>query len=387
MFEHLDDSSVPVFGADARALAIRVGRRRKSLRYLRNATAVICAVGMLSVGAYGSGLLRLTHIQRVNVASTNSVADGQPTTFVIIGSDARPPGRELDGSRADTIMVVRTNPAAGTAAILSIPRDLLVQPGEGIKSTWVSGTPEQRKRFEQDQSELSAATGAKYKINSMLDSEDPSALVAVLESELKIPVDHVVIAGFDGFTKSVDAIDGIRVSVQQPLRDKYSDLRLQPGSCQKLNGSQALDLVRARHLEQESNGRWSSGESLGDLDRIRLQQMFIVSVMSRLREMSLNPVQLEQLASAIADNLKLDSKFSNEEVLATARFIAGLDASRISVQLLPTQSAMEDGASVQVMAPGADDVIRRLVSGEALEPAPSSVPGSGQKIDQLVSPC
>ena len=53
---------------------------------------------------------------------------------------------------------------------------------------------------------------------------------------------------FDSFQGVVNALGGIKMYFPEPVFDAYSGLNVPTAGCRQLNGFQALEVVRARHL-------------------------------------------------------------------------------------------------------------------------------------------
>ena len=97
------------------------------------------------------------------------------------------------GERSDTIMIIRIDPNSKRTAILSFPRDLWVD---------IAGTTRQNR------------------INSAFQSTDPRRLIATIEKNFQIPVDHYVNINFCAFKEIVTAVGGVKVPFLYPTRDK-----------------------------------------------------------------------------------------------------------------------------------------------------------------------
>src|SRR5262249_17871525 len=120
---------------------------------------------------------------------------------------------------SDTIILVRVDPAAGQAAILSFPRDL-----------WVT----------------IAGTGRKGKINSAYEPDNPSRLVQTIEERFGVFVDHTVQVSLCAFKSLVDAVGGVNVPFAYPTKDEETGLDIETPGCVSLNGDEALAYVRSR---------------------------------------------------------------------------------------------------------------------------------------------
>jgi len=106
-----------------------------------------------------------------------------PQVSLIMGSDSRN-GNELAGTRADSILLVRTDPGKHLVSMLSIPRDLNVRiPGHGFG-----------------------------KINSAFAYGGPALLIRTVRAFTGLPVNHLVIVDFTGFKELIDSVGGITVT-------------------------------------------------------------------------------------------------------------------------------------------------------------------------------
>ena len=174
--------------------------------------------------------------------------------ILVIGSDRRP--GEQGPSRADTIMLMRYG--GGKAARLSIPRDTLANiPGHG---------PD--------------------KINAAFAFGGTPLMIRTVKEFLGIEVNHVILVDFKGFPKFVDALGGVKMKFDNCVVSKFEGRTPRygcegnfrrckaSGKDEKLNGKEALDIVRIRKnicAPEES-----------DLTRARRQQKFLEAVKGRV---------------------------------------------------------------------------------------------------------
>lgn len=197
----------------------------------------------------------------VSDATENALSSGgfplvQPTTILVLGSDARveglaEPGSSIGGpSRSDSIMLIRTG--AGKSAKLSIPRDLVVETSS----------------FGPD------------KINAAYAVGGPSLTVNVIEEYLDIEVNHVVDVSFGNFPSFIDALGGIDIktrciisNINGGKANGGTTLKLKAGE-NHLNGDEALALARTRQNECHPEET--------DLDRAARQQDVISAIKSQL---------------------------------------------------------------------------------------------------------
>lgn len=191
------------------------------------------------------------------LTGTNSdLSNSDAVTILLLGNDRRP--GESDVPRTDAMLLVRLDPQKGRIALFSLPRDLWTEiPGHGfgrINSAYTWG-------------EIAKIPGG----GLGLARETISKL-------LGIPVDYVIMIGFEGFVHLIDQIDGITVNVDRELYDdqfptmdyKYTVAHFMPGS-QIMDGVRALTYGRIRHPDS-------------DFMRILRQQVILLAIGARLRE-------------------------------------------------------------------------------------------------------
>lgn len=73
---------------------------------------------------------------------------------------------------------------------------------------------------------------------------------------LGIPINHYIEIDMNGFKNLVDAIGGIRLRFDYPVRDVRTGLDVPKAECITLDGVQARQYVRARYLEYFADGSW-----------------------------------------------------------------------------------------------------------------------------------
>ena len=339
MFEHLDDPRPPAFGAGARHAVVRRAQRRRRRRLAGGMGVAAAALVAGAGGLYGRAAWRAGHIERVDVGSTGPVADGDPVTFLVRGVDGvtATGGR---GGRSDTLLLARLDPAAGTASVLSLPRDLLVR---------------------------EPASGTKVRINELpVDSQ-----VSAVESQLGVPVDHVVEVDFAGFQALVERAGGVRVRVDAPVRDRLTGLYIDEPGCVTLGGEQALALVRSRHTEVlDASGRWVQ-DPLADLARTSLQRAVLVAAVADLSG-RVDPISADRLAGWAAEHLTLDETLGADELVDLARSVLALDPAAVSEMLLPVVPAPEDVNRLAVDPAAGPPVIDAFREGAPLPEQPAS---------------
>lgn len=185
---------------------------------------------------------------------------------VLLGSDAR----AGEASRSDTIVVTKAG-----GGMLAVPRDTLVDiPGVG-----------------------------KDKINAAFASGGPELTVETLENLTGVQINDYVVVHFGGVEEIVNALGGITLEVDNPIRVGIDGRRVYiPAGTHKLDGLEALAYVRYR------------GGPTADIGRIGRQQKFL----RELARESTSPAKLTRLpATARATWRNIDT---NMNPLEAARF-------------------------------------------------------------------
>ena len=123
---------------------------------------------------------------------------------------------------SDTIMVLRVDPDETQAQILSFPRDLWVTiPDWGESQDQRRPTPPGRE-----------------------------SLIATIQDNFGIPINHYVEVDFPGFQELVEAVDGVPMYFDKPLRDDKTGPQHHPHrAASPSTADQALAFARSRHLE------------------------------------------------------------------------------------------------------------------------------------------
>ncbi|HUA94420.1 MAG TPA: LCP family protein, partial [Acidimicrobiales bacterium] len=201
----------------------------------------------------------------------------------------------VNGVNSDVVMILHLNPSNHALSILSIPRDLFVP---------------------------NARSDGANKIDAAL-YQGADQLIAAIEEDFGIPIQHFVELNFDSFINVVNALGGIKMYFPEPVYDAYSGLNIQTTGCLPLNGTQALQVVRARHLQYKGPGvttddpaYWPQ-EAQSDIARIRRDHEFLRVLASAVKAKGLgNPLTDEQLVSGVAGQLTVDSGFSASDMIS-----------------------------------------------------------------------
>ena len=335
MFEHLDDPNPPNHGEEFRTRVTqraRIRRRRSRIGAGFATVAVVAVLGI--VGLYGNAANRLDDVQRIEVAGTGDgpTDPGAPQTFLVVGIDEA----AENAGRTDTILVMRAEPSTSQLASIAIPRDLAVEDPD---------------------------TGDDTRINNIYPELGLDALVQVIEHQLDVPVDHVVQVDFAGFVRLVDLLGGIDITIPAPLRDRPTGLDITETGCVHLDGTTALQLTRARHLETLIDGSWRT-DPTGDLGRISRTQALLGAALQTLGSARPDPLDANRLADWIVDSVVVSQSLDRSRIVDLAQFGLRLDQTDLNVNTLPVEAAtLPTGAAVLQLTGEATAIIDDFTNG------------------------
>jgi LCP family protein required for cell wall assembly len=252
---------------------------------------------------------RASWVQRM-FGGGQKVEDG-PFNVLVLGADERPESEE-EGSRTDTIMLVRVDPKTGDIRLLSVPRDLLVE----------------------------VAPGEENRINAAYNFGGIDQTITAFEEYSGVDVDHYAVVDFEGFRDVINAMGGVEVDVEDEVPPKYG---IEDG-LQTLNGQQALFYARYR------------GTDGGDLDRIKRQQQLVAAL--RSQAFSLSTVkQLPTIVRVANRNVQTDLDLGVGVTLARVLVKRGPNSQMTAQQLQGDPETLENGDQVLVPDAEANDDI------------------------------
>jgi LCP family protein required for cell wall assembly len=314
----------------------RKHRHRWRRRILYALTFVVLLAVLGAGGLYVYTDYRFDQIKKIHakhLIRTAPIGQQQPFNMLLVGSDSRAFvdnstqvnafGNEADagGQRSDVTMVARFDPAAKTVTVLSIPRDLWVDiPG--------------------DVADISGMN----RINAAFNS-GPDLLIQTIETDLGIPINHYMSVDFPGFSGMVNALGGITMDFPTAVKDAYTGLDVTTTGCQVVNGTTALQLVRARHLYyMNANGYWEyDGQS--DFSRIQRQDAFFRAVLAKINQVGLNPLTINAFIGAAVTNLTIDDTLSKSDLFNLAEDFRGLPSSHLITETPPTLAHTTSGGA------------------------------------------
>ena len=315
-------------------------RRRWPRRTLVGALTVIVVLVAVTGGGYLYLRSRLNGIKRIAV--TGLVAPtGPDQIFLVAGSDSRAgesaadvshfgSTSEVAGQRSDVMVLVRLDTANGTAAMLSIPRDLFVP---------------------------IAGTNSSNRINVAFDS-GPSQLVQTVSQAFGIQINHFAEVGFSGVQQLTDAVGGVCMSFPYPARDgsptgtgSMSGLDVPTAGQHVLNGGEALALIRSRYYQYFQNGSWHA-EGTGDIGRIVRQHEYLRALASNLVHSALhNPFKANSILGKAVGAVTVDGTLSSGNMIGLGWHLRSLRPSGIPSWTMPYRAVLNYGSYGDVLMP------------------------------------
>lgn len=325
------------------------GRRRhargRGRRRWRRWVLVGLASLLFLIAAGAGYLYYLTHdLHRVEVHGLHSAfASGKEAgseNILMIGSTDRCAlkvqnpaygicSQGITGVNSDVIMILHADPAHHRLALLSIPRDLFIP---------------------------NARTTGSGKIDAGL-LQGLTQLVAAIEEDFGIPIQHAVSLNFDQFANIVDALGDINMSFPISLFDwspsgggvngnqpVSSGLNQRAAACVRLNGTQALEVVRARHLRYETaqsnpNDPYSwHQEAQSDLARIRRDHEFLRVLASTVAKQGIgDPITDFNLITSVRADITFDQTWAVSDMANLVLDFHSVDISSVPQLTLPVQ--------------------------------------------------
>jgi LCP family protein required for cell wall assembly len=318
----------------------RPRRRRGLLRTALTLLLVMLLLGMLM--SFGLLAYASSKIERVPVEGLQSA--GATMNVLVVGSDSREGLTEeevfamgtgfVDGKRTDTIFVLSVR--GQRAAMLSFPRDLFVTRCDGTQG----------------------------RINSAFAAADGASCLTQTVSQVSgLPITHYMELNFLSFVNIVNALGGVEVDLEAPIRDVAAGIDL-PAGPQELDGPTALGFVRARSIDD-------------DLGRIGRQQYFLQQLARSAASPTtvLNPLRLVSTTGAVGDSLIADEGFGPIDMLRLGIGGGGLARGGLPTFTVPATPASIGGAAVLVPVEGeAAALFASFRDGSVFDVRPEEVP-------------
>ena len=247
----------------------------------------VCA-GLIGLGAYFVPVFQAASAVTGGPANVlpNAIPIAPPKPFTVLllasDDDAKFPADRLN---TQSMILVRVDPEAKQATMLSIPRDL-----------WVP------------------MNGGMGKIGIAFQTGGVKGAISIVERNFRVHIDNWAWIGLAGMVKLIDRLGGVDLIVTNPVNDNfypkdidtndpyaYYRVALLPGAVH-LDGVHALQYARTRH-----------GDLRGDFARSERQQELLLAIKAKASH--LNATDLPMLAQALNGEIKTDIDFSRLQAL------------------------------------------------------------------------
>ncbi len=261
----------------------RQNNKRKKISYFFIFAIIILSILARSLAAGNNGFLsgiKNSYLLRqiINIVSpSEKYLDGEKEdriNFLLTGMGG--PGHN-GPYLTDTIILVNFKPSTKQASFISLPRDMIVPVG-----------PNNYQKI-----------NSIYTIGKQKDDQGAEYLKEIVSKTFDIPVHYYVNVDFQGFVEIIDAIGGVKVTVDSSFTDyqfptedyKYQEVSFKAGE-QKMDGLTALRFARSRH---GNNGEGS------DFARSKRQQKILTAMKEKIVSFNtlVNPKKITALFSLL----------------------------------------------------------------------------------------
>ena len=288
---------------------------------------------------------------------------GPARNFLLVGTDSAvgldpdDPAANRDRSAgiglADTIMVVRLDPALSKASVMSLPRDLYV-------SIFLDGTKVRSEKL------------ASALLVGGIEKGAPT-LVETVTNNFNIPIHNFAIVDFFGFEKLVDELSGVPLWFSYPVRDQASGLLVEEAGCSLLDGRDSLAFVRSRKMEAFVNGNWYRVGVWNDLERNKRQQDFLIRTIQRAISKGARSVLVrDDLIRAGSEAVVFDDRLTIADLLKLGQAFADFKPSNLQRHVLPVEDSLIGTSEVLQLTDNANSIFG-VFRGESATPDSFSI--------------
>ncbi|MCF2532685.1 LCP family protein [Yinghuangia soli] len=254
--------------------------------------------------------------------------------ILLMGSDDRT-GENIEygdigegTKRSDTTILLHLSADRKSSVAVSIPRDLMVQIPSCVRD---DGT---------------TSRAYKDQFNHAFEIGGSACTIKTVEQMTQVQIDHHIVIDFTGFKRMVDAVDGVEVCLDEPLRDRAAKLDL-PAGRQELDGEESLAYVRAR-------------KNLGDgsdTQRMVRQQRFLASLFNKVQSNGVlfNPIKLYSLLDAGTRSITADPGLDSlDELTKLSKSVSGIPSDKSAFLTVPRQQYRYNTNRDELVQPEAD---------------------------------
>ncbi|MFF8382009.1 LCP family protein [Streptomyces sp. NPDC015661] len=298
-------------------------RKKKVLLWTGGTMAFLLVGG--AAGAYAIYNKLNGNLDVVEVVGKNNnagFAKGKAFNILVIGTDKRTGegnagyGDKNSPGHADTTILFHVSKDRTNATAVSIPRDMKTDIPD-CQTRQTDGTIKT----------IPGESDVRFNVSLGQNGRDPGCVMRTVEELTGVTVDHFMMADFNAVKEMTTAVGGVKVCVEKAVNDPKSHLKLPAGES-VIQGEQALAFVRTRH----SFGNES------DLDRIKVQQQFLSSMIRQMKsdDTLTDPAKLLDLANAATSALTVDSGIGDlTKLQGLAGELSSIDTKNIAFTTVP----------------------------------------------------
>lgn len=222
---------------------------------------------IISIGSFFGKIQNNTSIEPINPKWNESV------NILLLGMDIGDTS-QVDNKyikRTDTVLLVNYNKYTKKTKVVSIPRDTLI-----------------------------TENNSNYKINAAYVKGGDEKIKSVVENLLDVNINYIAKINYEAFRGFIDSIGGIKMYIERDMI--YDDdgqnlhINFKSGTTVNLDGKKAEEFFRWR---KNNDG---TGLAMGDLDRIKNQQILIQKVVKKCTN-PLTIFRLPMILNSIGSNI------------------------------------------------------------------------------------
>jgi LCP family protein required for cell wall assembly len=299
----------------------RGSRRRRIVGWIAVITTVlVTGTSLVAYAAYLNTLHSIETFSTAGLGGHRPPAYDASENILMVGSDSRAGnnqkfGKNVQGQRSDTMLIVHIRPHHQGAVVVSLPRDSEVP---------ILACKADTKHGYQGQPNLPGQTEM---LNATFALGGPLCLWKTIEQETGIRIDHYVGLTFSGFINVINDIGGVNVCLPQSIHDPKSGLNLSKGR-HHVKGFEALAFWRERYVGEGS-----------DLQRIQRQQYLMAGLMQEIKTGGLlsNYPRMYSVLRDAAKALTVDQGLSLSDMVSLAENLRTLTSKSVRFITVPNQ--------------------------------------------------
>ncbi|WP_345341965.1 LCP family protein, partial [Actinomycetospora succinea] len=324
---------------------------------------VVCGLGWGAASWVEAAVRQIGALDPNSPAIQDAAAQAGDQNFLVVGSDSRagaPPSEDagdtadVPGARTDTIMIVHVPKDRTGVTVVSFPRDLEITRPACERWDPVSGA----------YSPQMLPPTPRVKLNSAYAAGGPRCVTRAVQELSGLAINRFLGVDFQGFQGMVDSVRGVPICVERPVRDSVLGPIIDQAGPTVLTGQQALDYVRARHVE---------GDPSSDYGRIQRQQRFLGALLRSVLSAGtlLDPGRLDGLVEAVARST-FGENIGSDQLLTLSQSLGSLDPHAVTFVTVPTTGIANDRGN-EVLRPREERAMfSAIIEGRPLPGAPGA---------------